>query len=281
MWFKVDDGWVDHAKTRRATALGRALWIVAGVKCAQTSTEGIVSDVLLNDCLHFAQVPREAARALVRCGLWHDSRTIQSCPGCLQRADGKLPRGSFVFHDWHDYQFSRDEAKIPEARAKKMKRRDLSRDRVLCDRIQHRDGMLCRYCGIRVSFKDRRGPAGATYDHVDPDGPNTFENVVVACRHCNGIKRDRTPEEAEMPLLPPRTMWTKSGLVYPTPGPENLAVGQENLAGNLASRARGAQEGHGPGRAGSVKGSGQVDSAQDGAGPVGSELVGTSREPIT
>jgi len=77
----------------------------------------------------------------------------------------------------------------------------LLRDRSLCRAIQERDANLCRYCGIRVNWTDRKGPGGGTYDHVDPDGANTLDNVVVACRRCNGRKKDRTPEQAGMSLL--------------------------------------------------------------------------------
>jgi 5-methylcytosine-specific restriction endonuclease McrA len=71
--------------------------------------------------------------------------------------------------------------------------------------VKNRDRSLCRYCGIRVNWADRRGGSGATYDHVDPDGDNTRDNLVIACRRCNGRKKDRTPEQARMPLLPPGT----------------------------------------------------------------------------
>ena len=77
----------------------------------------------------------------------------------------------------------------------------LRRDRDLCRRIQQRDANLCRYCAVRVNWTDRKGPGGGTYDHLDPDGPNSLDNVVVACRRCNGRKKDRTPAQAGMRLL--------------------------------------------------------------------------------
>ncbi len=76
----------------------------------------------------------------------------------------------------------------------------LLRDSALCQRIKDRDRNLCRYCGERVNWNDKRGRLGGTYDHVDPDGSNDIENVVVACRRCNGTKKDRTPEQAGMSL---------------------------------------------------------------------------------
>jgi 5-methylcytosine-specific restriction endonuclease McrA len=72
--------------------------------------------------------------------------------------------------------------------------------------IQERDGDSCRYCGCRVSWSDRRSHVGATYDHVIPRGPETLDNLVVACRRCNTKKGPRTPEEAGMVILEPKSV---------------------------------------------------------------------------
>ncbi len=69
------------------------------------------------------------------------------------------------------------------------------------DLVQRRDRGCCRYCGQPVNWKDRRGPLGGTYDHVDPSGPGDETNVVVACRGCNSTKGSRTPEEAGLRLV--------------------------------------------------------------------------------
>lgn len=84
---------------------------------------------------------------------------------------------------WHD-QVRRD---------RRTRYNALKRDGDLCRRVQERDRNTCRYCGVRVDWKNRNGDNGGTYDHVDPDGPNSISNVVVSCRRCNGRKRDRTP----------------------------------------------------------------------------------------
>lgn len=64
--------------------------------------------------------------------------------------------------------------------------------------IYLRDTFSCQYCGLRL-------PAGGlTFDHVVPrsrGGQSSWENVVAACSPCNLRKANRTPEEAEMPLL--------------------------------------------------------------------------------
>lgn len=64
--------------------------------------------------------------------------------------------------------------------------------------VRQRDGNLCRYCSVEVNWKDRRGAIGATYDHVDPTGDSSAENLVVCCRSCNSKKGFRLPEQAGM-----------------------------------------------------------------------------------
>ncbi len=56
-----------------------------------------------------------------------------------------------------------------------------------------RDDHACQYCGR----------AAENVDHVVPrsrGGGHEWENVVAACRRCNGRKRDQTPAEARMSL---------------------------------------------------------------------------------
>lgn len=70
------------------------------------------------------------------------------------------------------------------------------------ENVYIRDNYTCQYCHIKFAHKE------LTIDHVLPasqGGPKTWTNVVTACRQCNQIKANRTPEKAKMPLLkPPR-----------------------------------------------------------------------------
>ena len=64
--------------------------------------------------------------------------------------------------------------------------------------IFERDNNVCQYCG------KRHNRSKLTIDHVVPQsrgGADTWENLVVACLACNVRKANRTPEEADMPLL--------------------------------------------------------------------------------
>ncbi|MBS1216663.1 MAG: restriction endonuclease [Proteobacteria bacterium] len=61
-----------------------------------------------------------------------------------------------------------------------------------------RDRQICGYCGGEFSY------FRLTRDHILPlsrGGRDTWMNVVTACRHCNGMKRNRTPEEAGVELI--------------------------------------------------------------------------------
>ena len=62
--------------------------------------------------------------------------------------------------------------------------------------VLRRDNYICGYCG----------KYGDTVDHILPvsrNGLSTWENTITACggpKGCNLKKRNRTPEEANMPL---------------------------------------------------------------------------------
>lgn len=61
--------------------------------------------------------------------------------------------------------------------------------------LMHRDRYTCQYC--------TKSGSDMTIDHIIPKsrgGRDEWENVVVACHHCNVKKGSRTPDEANMPL---------------------------------------------------------------------------------
>ncbi len=69
------------------------------------------------------------------------------------------------------------------------------------DRLFERDRYMCAFCGdIFKKFTDQI----LTRDHITPscqNGKDTWNNVVTACKPCNGRKGGRTPEQANMQLL--------------------------------------------------------------------------------
>lgn len=62
--------------------------------------------------------------------------------------------------------------------------------------IMRRDNHRCQYC--------KRTDLALTIDHIIPKskgGDDSWENLIAACVKCNNKKGDRTPDEANMPLL--------------------------------------------------------------------------------
>jgi 5-methylcytosine-specific restriction endonuclease McrA len=76
-----------------------------------------------------------------------------------------------------------------------------SRNRIMkfsSARLHIRDGYHCAYCGHKF-FKSQ-----LNVDHIIPrskGGITSWTNCITSCISCNSKKRDRTPEEAGMPLL--------------------------------------------------------------------------------
>jgi 5-methylcytosine-specific restriction endonuclease McrA len=144
-----------------------------------------------------------SARIIARAAQW-DGDPQQFLNALLQAGFIDQVGDSYVIHDWYDYA-GRLLDQRQHAAEQKRRHRELYNNKALIQAIRERDKDRCRYCGRPVNWKDRKGPDGATYDYVDPSGPTSLENVVVACRACNAGKGQRTPEEAGYVLLPPPT----------------------------------------------------------------------------
>jgi 5-methylcytosine-specific restriction endonuclease McrA len=72
--------------------------------------------------------------------------------------------------------------------------------------VQLRDGSACRRCGKSVSWTDRVGGRGATYDHLVKPA-RSAEDMVVTCRSCNSARGEPGSDQAagfdrRNPLLP-------------------------------------------------------------------------------
>lgn len=86
-WFKVDDGFWSHPKVLRLSADAVALWVRAGSWCGNQLTDGVIPA----EILPVLGAKKRAITELVFAGLW------------LITDDG------YQFHDWADYQPSREE----------------------------------------------------------------------------------------------------------------------------------------------------------------------------
>lgn len=188
VWFKVDDKLHSHVKAMRAGAEAMGLWVLAGSWAADHLTDGWVPDYA---AVRLSAHAEQDAERLVAAGLW--------VPGEHEGDKG------WWFHDWAENGQPTRVAVMAE-RQYNARKTALHRDPALVEAVRARDADRCRYCGTHVVWKDRRSEAGATYDHVNPFGPNVLANVVVACRGCNSRKGQRTPEQAGMPLLSPASL---------------------------------------------------------------------------
>lgn len=74
-----------------------------------------------------------------------------------------------------------------------------------------RDDHFCLYCGEQKLARD------LSRDHVKPisrGGQDVWNNVVTACKRCNNLKGNRTPEQSRMQLLAVPFVPTHAEYVY-------------------------------------------------------------------
>jgi hypothetical protein len=186
-WARLDDNFHAHPRTLMSGLEANGLFARALSYCAHYLTDGYVPMAWVD-----AQGSKRAAKKLTDAGLWEPIE------------DG------FRILGYLDANPSRDD--IEETRGKDGRKHALHRDKQLVNAIRARDGDQCRYCAITVDWTDRRSSKGGTYDHVDPAGDNSMENVVVACRGCNAVKGKRTPDQAGIELRPtPNLIPIRSG----------------------------------------------------------------------
>jgi hypothetical protein len=95
-WFKIDDSFYDHPKVFDAPDCAVALWTRAGAWCARNLTDGFVPSGMP---ARLCDDHDTAVKELVRRGLW-------------LRASG-----GYRFHDWADFQPSKES--VQELRAKR------------------------------------------------------------------------------------------------------------------------------------------------------------------
>lgn len=95
-WFKVDDSLHSHPKWLVTPPSARGLWITAGAWSSAQLLDGHVPA----SALPTLNGRRRDADALVRAGLWKVS----------ERGEG------WDFHDWHDYQPTRQAVQTKRAR---------------------------------------------------------------------------------------------------------------------------------------------------------------------
>jgi len=105
-WFKVDDGFWSHPKTLALTPHAIALWVRAGSYCGKHLTDGYVAAAILP----MLQGDHDAAQELIDAGLWTPAKN------------------GYAFHDWEQYQDTRDAVEKRRQAWKDRQRRHRSND---------------------------------------------------------------------------------------------------------------------------------------------------------
>lgn len=200
MWLKIHDGLpfdpkvilLGKTKAEVNEAIGMATRVWAW--CAQQRTDGFVPGAVVEAIGTPAALKRLTRAVFDRRPMLHRRGEGADCT-CLKGRP--WPAGAdYLVHDYLDRNPSREENDVRRAKLRELK------DPVLKAAVRARDGDRCRYCGEPVNWSDHRSGRGGTYDHVDPDLANGQANLVVACRADNARKKDRTPEQAGLRLLP-------------------------------------------------------------------------------
>lgn len=131
--------------------------------------------VLNADYIPFTTIPVERAIVLV----------LQEKAVTVSPIEGKQMRSKYLALDYPSVIKLRKYVNIP------YKKIELKRYNVF-----KRDNYTCAYCGSTAKE--------LTVDHVIPraqGGITQWNNLVTACKPCNAKKDDKTPDEAEMPLI--------------------------------------------------------------------------------
>lgn len=182
----VDDQAGDHPKLEALSDAGFRVWFKGLLYCSRFLTDG--------------HIPLYAARAFRGWSADVEAELTRVIPPYKNPLWYARSGGGFDVHEY--LLWNRSKVQVGQAKEIKKLRRELFSMPELLDLVKNRDRNQCRYCGKAVAWKDRRGPDGGTYDHVNPSAGNTEENLVVACRGCNSSKGKRTPAQAGMTLRP-------------------------------------------------------------------------------
>ena len=143
-------------------------------------------------------------------------KRIKSCPTCGKEFAAWSQRAIYCSKECR---LSSDEYKAKSKHWRRFRHNHSHRARVYgveyvsgitLDKVIERDGGKCWICGSQTSKQDKRHTedgwlvVGATYptiDHIIPmskGGGHTWENVRLACKHCNELKGDTVIPTAQV-----------------------------------------------------------------------------------
>lgn len=123
-WGKVDDGWHDHPKVDKAGLEACGLWGIALSYCCDKLTDGVITRERVVKMAGSQAKATALAKKLCVAVLWHEAN--EPCPKGHDHCDRyRADEDGFRFHDWEDYQPTREET----VRERERKRRNLETHR--------------------------------------------------------------------------------------------------------------------------------------------------------
>lgn len=183
-WFRVDDDFYDHPKFDGVSNAAVGLWVKAGAWCGRHLTDGVISAAQIR---RLKGTPAQV-RALVEAGLWDRFESD------LVRNRNESEPKVYRFHDWNDFNPTRNQKKIERAAGAERQRKSRERKRL---EQQERENVT------RDSPRDS-GPLSRCDSHVtgphlsqrpDPTRPDPV--MVTAGLEPSGRRAAGVPELAE------------------------------------------------------------------------------------
>ena len=188
-WLRLDDLTYDEPLVRAVGNAAYGALVRMSLYASAQRTDGWIPEDKAREIASRAELRTLTATTIGdQSPLLHRPGDI--CP-CLEAVKWPAaPKPGVWVHDFLSRNPSRAENDVHRAKRKELK------DKELRAVVRSRDGDRCRYCGITVKWSDHRSSSGGVLDHVDPRVADGAANLVVACRSCNGRKKDCDPVAA-------------------------------------------------------------------------------------
>lgn len=178
-WFKVDDGFYDNPKFLEVPNAAVGLWVKAGAWCGKHLTDGVIPATQVK----LLKGTAAQVKALISAGIWIEDRS---------KNGSKVYR----FHDWNEYQPTREQ-KLKE-REEAAERQRKSRERKRHEQRKH-ENVTCdsHVTGSRDSHECHTGVSQRPVPtRPDPSITTTSNEVVErTTAHADGASHKTKPKK--------------------------------------------------------------------------------------